>query len=216
MGANVSTSVKDISSSLDQTMSQHCDARAVTQQEIDNLRITNIDCPEIHIGNISKIRTNCSIDAMSQTLAENAAKLTAQQQAGLGLNISTDVDVQKNHIKTKLESSCSSPAIIKQKLKNIKLDGVKCNLLDLMNRGDARTQCLMSTVADTVSKLDSATEVKQKGFDPTTIFIIIASVIGGLILLAIIYLLSSGGSDSQSYPPPMYMYPRGYPQQYPR
>jgi hypothetical protein len=216
MGSNVSTSIKDISSDLEKTMTQKCDAGAVSDQEIKNLRLTNIACPEIRIGNISKIRTKCSIDTLSQTLAENLTKLNAQQQAGLGFNFSTDVDVQKNKIKSKLESKCGAPALAKQTIDSIKLDGAKCNILDITNKADLKTQCVLTAVADTISKSKSETEIKQKGFDPTAIFIIIAAVIGGLILLAIIYLLSSGGSSQQQqmqYPPPMYMYP---PRSYPR
>lgn len=206
MGANVSTSVKNLTNEVESTLSQHCDASSNVSQEIKGVIISNGLCPNIVIENRAKVLTNCDIGALATTLAENAEKLTEEQKAGLGLNLSTDVSVNSNKIKNMLESACNTQSNIDQKINNLKIKDVNCDLLKIANTADTKTQCLLSAIDDSVSKLKADTKISQKGFDPTTIIIVVAAIIAALILLALVFMFSGGSTPQYQYT--QYPYPQ--------
>lgn len=172
MGANISTSISEMERELETSLNQSCQVNTGITQKISGNRIVlsgNAQCGNIAFKNTARATSQCTMDSAADVLAKYANKLTEEQSAGLGFNISTDVSKTKEIIKTRLEQSCGANANIVQEVSDNAIeirDNAQCKMIDFMNTADLTQTCVMKQVAKVTSDILKETEKKQLGFNP--------------------------------------------------
>lgn len=191
MGANVSTNKQAMTQKLITSLTDNCRPTGQSAQEIKDVTLSfggQAKCGTIAIENRSAVASSCNLDDAIQSLAEGAAGLTQAQKAGLGLNVSTNVQENASVIKNVIETSCGSSSSIAQNISGVKVtinDQASCDLLEFMNKSDAQAFCVSKVVADAMSKITDTAVQKQTGYDPTVSLIAIAVMLGmGVLVFA--------------------------------
>jgi hypothetical protein len=212
MGANVSTSIQDTLTQLETSLKANCTPRSDIIQQVENVDISlggNARCSTISVGNRGAAYATCNLDSAIDNLAEQASKLTTSQKAGLGLNVSTDIQNNKSIIRNEINNKCGSTASVDQSIKGIRFtirDNAQCDSVKFMNEADATSTCVMGLVNTNASKILQEAENTQAGWDPLSfltgpVFLILGII--ALVILAVVFIFfilpklgGSGGSSS--------------------
>ena len=99
MGANVSTSVLKKNADIIGQAAQTC--AASNSSQIIDFNNVRIKCPDwcgsagqrcgVFVGQTRQVDDKCVLDSAIALSEENLRKLTEEQQAGFGVNVSTDI-----------------------------------------------------------------------------------------------------------------------------
>ncbi len=178
MGANVSTQVATVSTTLQNVQQTNCKNDSEIDQSIGNIEVNLVGskCGDISFTNTATVSQMCDLSGTASALAQAAQGLSAQQKASLSLsaNISTGVQDNTTKIQQILDANCGSASKINQTIKGAKItiqpyvsaDGrtvipASCDILKFANSAGAQQQCILKTVTDTVSKLDQSQAAVQ-------------------------------------------------------
>jgi len=203
MGANVSTIVSEMSQTLKNTLSANCTNTNNVIQRIGPMSIKlsgNAHCGTISVKNEGKVTANCDLTLVSRSLAERLLELTEEQKAGLGFNISTDVDVNTQTIQNILEASCGNKTNVEQTLDGGTfeiIDNASCDVIDFMNKADATSSCIIKTVNDAVVGSISKKKKKQTGMSLFTIALGAGGLLCVVLLIVIVIAVASGRKGSK-------------------
>jgi hypothetical protein len=186
--------------------------------------VCKIKMGEIKMGGTNcsvKFENRCSADASASSEAivkaaqESISKLAVEQKAGLALAINASASDQdiKNIVRTKLENSCMAGSSVMNEMEAGNVDVTstcKNSNITFLNMGDAKSNCFMKTVVDTINKSDTSSKTSQindlfSGLDMTMI-----AIIAGAVLVIIVIIKMKGkqkmnrGYQQQMYQQPMY------------
>jgi len=210
MGANISTVKKDFDNTVNNSMETGCSANSSLAQVISGVRINNIKGCDINVTNEGRTFSNCNINAVSDALAKYTATMSADQRAGLGLNLSTDIENNKSILNNYFATKCGSSSSIDQTIKDVNIEGVSnCGAINIMNRGDAQANCIVAATSKLTSLLETSSIINQVGLNPMaslgSCFFCLIVLVGAYfaarcfilqiaIILLGIFLIFSGGS----------------------
>jgi hypothetical protein len=172
MGANVSTNVSKMQRSIENSMTQSCTPKAGVTQTISGNKIVLRDgakCRTIAFKNTARAESTCDMGSASKVLAEYSQKLTKDQKAGIGINISTNISETEENIKNHLEQTCGASASAVQEMSNNEIeirDNAQCDAIEFMNEADLTATCVMKQVNDVTSNIIKETHERQAGWDP--------------------------------------------------
>lgn len=172
MGANVSTNVSKMQRSIENEMKQSCTPKVGITQTISGNKIVLRDgakCRTIAFKNTARAESTCDMDSASKVLAEYSQKLTKDQKAGIGINISTNISETEENIKNHLEQTCGATASAVQEMSNNEIeirDNAQCGAIEFMNDADLTATCVMKQVNDVTSNIIKETHERQAGWDP--------------------------------------------------
>lgn len=196
MGANVSTQVATVTSTLQNVQNQSCQNESAIDQSIGNINVDLIgaNCGTISFTNSANVNQVCDLSGTASALAQAATALTDQQKSSLSLsaNVSTQVQDNTTKISNIINSKCGSASQINQSVKgaNITLqpyvapDGTvtpaNCNILQFANSASAQQQCVLATVAEALSQTQQTAAATQT---QESIGSLLSSLITGPLLL---------------------------------
>ncbi len=170
MGANISTNASTTIQETQNTMKSSCTPTAAAQQTISGNYVVlrgDATCGNISFKNTARLNSTCDMQALASTLAQQAENLTEEQQAGLGLNMTTDLSTNTNIISNYLEQQCGPTSNLVQEMSNNRIeiwDDAQCEAIEFMNDADLTSSCVMKQVNDVVSKLEETKTTTQSGF----------------------------------------------------
>lgn len=181
MGGNVSTNASKTIQQTKNVMKSSCNPSTTISQTLkDNVVVLRGDakCNTVSFKNTARAKSSCDMENVSKTLAKQAEKLTEEQKAGIGINISNDFSANVQTIENILEKHCGAKADIEQEMSGNRIeiwDQAQCEALEFMNEADATSTCVMKQVNDVIADLTVETARTQKGFgadlgDPTVSF----------------------------------------------
>jgi hypothetical protein len=195
MGANVSTSRQETTQKMITNLKENCHPTGQADEEIKHFRIKlagHANCDAVILENRATASTQCNLDSLIKDLATSAAQLTDKQKAGLGFNVSTDIQSNEIEIRKYLELNCGSTSAIRQHIDGVNLtvtDDASCNLVKFMNQADAHAFCVSNVVTNAMSKISDKAAITQTGVDPT---LMSAASAGVAILLLVLLAVGSG------------------------
>ena len=169
MGANISTNVNEMEREIKTSLKQSCTPKVGVTQQINGNYIVlrgRAKCGTISFKNDARITSTCNMDSTATVLAKYATKLTEKQKAGLGLNISTNINKNKEIISTELEQKCGASANLTQEMNNNRIeiwDNAQCDMIEFMNTSDVTSSCVMKLVANATSDIIKVTDKDQQG-----------------------------------------------------
>lgn len=109
---NVSTTVRDISTSITNEALQSCDsvsgANLAVVHQVDYVAPPGCENDAFVINQDVAVSADCYLASLQATAAKTAVSLTAEQQAAIGLNVSTDVGVYETELKNITEQHCTA------------------------------------------------------------------------------------------------------------
>jgi len=199
MGANSSKEYSETINKIRNKLSQDCSASTSQTQNISNVKVAlrgKAICDNISIKNRAAASSNCSLDSTIDFLATQATKLTDEQKAGLGINVSDSIEVNKSVIENELSSACTAGSAQTQDISGINVeiwDSAQCKIIDIMNEADATTSCVVATVNKYISQIEKEKKKTQAGLNPADV---IKGLLPGFGGQALPIIGSSSGSSS--------------------
>jgi hypothetical protein len=225
MGANVSTQISTVTTTLNNAQKNNCRNESSIDQSIGNINVNLVgaNCGTIEFSNQATVSQMCDLSGAAKSLAEAAQGLTAEQKSTLSLsaNVSTGVQDNTTTINTILENECGNSQKIKQKISgaNITLqpyvspDGktmipASCDILRFANSASAQQQCILKTVSDSLAKIDQKQAAKQVTEFPPLLsgmlmFLLLPAIgIGVIIFIIVIIKMLKPKDQGMAIPPP--------------
>lgn len=223
MGANVSSQIQKINTSITTDISSGCQQEANTEQTIQGLKIKlqGCNCGDVVLQNNAVINQTCDLDQISSTIAQATQAATASQVAGLGLfpNVSTSISERQQAIKQKLTSKCGNAANVKQTIQNSEIDmspwcfpgptifssptcyPCECGNISVVNSMNAQQQCVAKLVNEARDTLVQTAKADQKNsIIPDLGSLLVFSLLPCIVIIVIIIIvnLAKKGKASSS------------------
>jgi hypothetical protein len=204
---NVSTTTQKLQNEIINTMKSSCKNSHDVNQEISGVNIEASKCKNIDITNTSTTSATCDMAQTSESLAEAYNQASSQQKSQLNLiNADNKEQTITNIIKNKLNTECGSTNQIKQRINNNTIKVIGCDNLNLANKSNIQTQCVLQTLSQSINKIDNKAETTQGGDIQDIVkdlkgnkgAIIGGLVVLGLIVLVITYLIKTKTKPSSS------------------
>lgn len=135
----------------------------------------------------SKCALDAALDAGSQTVAE----ASSSAKAGIGIAASDTRQKIKTELENQMNASCgTTEAINTYKDQGIKFtSGSSGNLYEVIQLGDAKSNCQMNLMNKLVQKLDAKATSEAAGLDPTMIIALIAVVVVVFLLMGVFVIM---------------------------
>jgi hypothetical protein len=152
--------------------------------------------PSVTINQHLEADARCQINTTLNTLADSAAKLTADAQAGLGLSKSSNASTMSNDIKTLVENKCGGLSTVN--LASFKGSTFETCKFILPQNASAKDVCTLEALSGLTSKVQTELAAKTTGtsiwealfgsgsgriFMIVLIIVAIVALIGGIIYL---------------------------------
>lgn len=167
MGANVSTSVTDISTSITNEALQSCDTASGSNlaivNQVDYVAPPGCENNAFAVNQDVTVSADCYLTSLQQTAAKKAVSLTEEQQAAIGLNVSTDVNVYETELRNITEQHCTAveadnTAIVN----NTRINA--CGFIITQN-ATAYQNCMINSTIDVVNNEATKYVQTQSGWD---------------------------------------------------
>lgn len=140
---------------------------------------------------------NAAAEAFAETVAELSSTISNSNQGGWSIGSTTIVDNTSNSeiqnaIKNKLQTDCGDANVRQAVNVRDSLMNLTCAELDISNKNTQNVACIMDSISEVTSQLDSEVTNKSSTSSGNTTLIIIAVVI--IIVVIIIVILYVTGN----------------------
>lgn len=219
MGGAISTNIRDIQQTFNETIDQECDVSTNCTQKMKNIEIdfdkggNGYLCrgAKVKIEQKAKCAADCKIESLTKSFVENLSEDTLKAAAeGIGLAADTDISVIKTKFNHHLTQKCSGDVSIYQEMENFKIPYSRPELCNPFTPGDrpeviikqianAKANCVLANALETVDKTNQKVYLDSKAkWDPIKSFAMafvlpIVGVIVGLIVIIILLRMLGGG-----------------------
>lgn len=164
---NASTTVNDITSNITNTALSSCGGTTSSQTVIisNSEYIAPPGCDAgFEINQTTTVDATCYLSSLQQTAASQAASMTSEMQAALGLNIDTDVSVFETNISNITQQTCEGASNDQLAV----VDNFRCNACGFVvtQNGTENQNCQINATIGVIN--DQAAEYisLQSGWDP--------------------------------------------------
>jgi hypothetical protein len=191
MGSNVSKTVQKVQSSITNEIESNATASATTNctTDVGDIYMSG-DSINLELKNYCNASAKVSMAAAVNAAMEALANATTEQKSSIlpGLNASSTDQETKTLIEAKINQNCNTDAKVTSVIKagKITLEKLKNSNLMIINTGDAKGTCGISTVIDTISKAGTTSKTSQASEQLADI---LKALTGGPFMIVVICVL---------------------------
>lgn len=193
MGASVSTNVSNIVTKINNKAYNNCETGGTTQVlDISGINFNPSEpaCGKnsvFSVGQYSTVDAKCLISSMQSATAEEAVKLNANAQAGIGIAVSTNVSDMTTSINNVVKNKCKGQSITQAaSLKDINSTSCVFNVVQNASMMDA---CIINETQSIANKISNQLGASSTGLFGGSIMKYLLIVLAILIVVSIAFLL---------------------------